>query len=223
MKASEQVAPRNLRATLEAAEIEVQLLLSTDGSPVLEIVTWLSAHFAAMDRAVYPVVRRSLPDGRRVVATHRELISRISHLLRVLERHHSGDILASGVSSRALTDELRPLVAEQYRAESSLISELGTVLDDSAQATLAADYERVLPLAPTRPHPHLSRAGAFTPVLFWLDGVRDRLLDTMDGRHVPVPRRPRRQVRPGLWGNYWLAQQQQNDELTGGPMQPPRP
>lgn len=217
MKTNDESPVRNLRATIESAEIEVQLLLSTEGTPVLEVVSWLSAHFAALDRAVYPVVRRSLPDGRALVDAQRELVSRISHLLRVLERHHSGDILASALSSHDLTDELRPLVAEQYRAEGNLISRLSEVLDATAQAALADDYEKALRLAPTRPHPHLTRAGPLTPLVFWLDSARDRILDTMDGRHVPVPRRPRRQKRPGMWGSYWLGQQNGEPEREAAP------
>jgi hypothetical protein len=203
---------RNLRATLESVEIEVQLLLSTQETPVLDVVTWLSAHLAALDRAVYPVVRRSLPDGRAIVAVHRQQVSQISHLLRVLERHHSGDILAAAVNSRTVIDELRPLVAQHYRAVSSLVAALSEVLDQPAQQALAADYERALRMAPTRPHPHLAHAGPLTPVVFWMDSARDRILDTMDGRHIPVPRRPRRQVKPGLWGSYWLGQPQNEDK-----------
>jgi hypothetical protein len=203
---------RNLRATLESVEIEVQLLLSTEETPVLDVVTWLSAHLAALDRAVYPVVRRTLPDGRAIVAVHRQQVSRISHLLRALERHHSGDILAAAVDSDSVIEELRPLVAEHYCAVGSLVGALSDVLDQPAQEALAADYERALRLAPTRPHPHLAHAGRFSPIVFWMDGARDRILDTMDGRHIPVPRRPRRQVKPGLWGSYWLGQQQHDDE-----------
>ena len=211
MTANDVPDTRNLRATLESAEIEVQLLLSTKQTPVHDVVTWLSAHLAALDRAVYPVVRRSLPDGRALVAVHRQQVSRISHLLRVLERHYSGDILAAAVDSGSITEELRPLVAEHYRAVSSLVGSLSEVLDQPAQEALAADYERALRQAPTRPHPHLAHAGPLTPVVFWMDSARDRLLDTMDGRLIAVPRRPRRQVKPGLWGSYWLGQPQHGD------------
>jgi hypothetical protein len=203
---------RNLRATLESAEVEVQLLLSAQDTPVLDVVTWLSAHLAALDHAVYPVVRRSLPDGRAIVAAHRQQVSRISHLLRVLERHHSGDILAASVDSQSVVEELRPLVADHYRAVSALVGSLSEVLDQPAQEALAANYERALRAAPTRPHPHLVHAGPLTPVVFWMGSARDRILDTMDGRHIPVPRRTRRQTKPGLWGSYWLGQPQHDDE-----------
>jgi hypothetical protein len=75
-----------------------------------------------------------------------------------------------------------------------------------------ADYERALTHAPTRPHPHLSRGG----LLFRLDALRDSVLDMMDGRHVPVPRQPRRRrLIPGRWGAYFLGQPQDEHRDAG--------
>jgi hypothetical protein len=60
--------------------------------------------------------------------------------------------------------------------------------------------------APTRPHPHTPHRGVLGAAAFRVDAWRDRVLDTMDGRHVPAPRAPRQSVAPGRWGNYLLGE-----------------
>jgi hypothetical protein len=193
---------RDLRAVLTYAETEAQRLLGSTGAAPLDAVVWLSAHLAAVDHAVYPVVRRALPGGRALVAQHRAIASRLAHTLRTAESHHSGDVLAAGHNPSQLTDDLRSLVAEHVAAEAELVERLVEALADDAQAALATAYESALAHAPTRPHPHLHRGG----VMFWLDSVRDRVLDTMDGRHVPMPRTVKAHVTPGRWGSYLLGQ-----------------
>jgi hypothetical protein len=193
---------RTLHSVVTHAEAEVERLLETAGTAPLDVVAWLSAHLAALERAVYPVVKHELPDGERVITQHREIASRLIRILRVLERRHSGDVLASGLDSERLFGNLKQLVEEHHVAEAQLVDRLVGSLSDSAQLTLITAYESALKHAPTRPHPHLSRGG----LMFRLDGLRDRILDAMDGRHVPVPRLTRRHVTPGRWGSYFLGQ-----------------
>jgi hypothetical protein len=193
---------RTLRSVVTHAEAEVERLLETAGTAPLDVVAWLSAHLAALERAVYPVVKHELPDGDRIIAQHREIASRLTRILRVLERRHSGDVLASGLDSERLFGNLQQLVQEHHVAEAHLVDRLAASLSNSAQLTLIAAYESALEHAPTRPHPHLSRGG----LMFRLDGLRDRVLDAMDGRHVPVPRLTKRHVTPGRWGSYFLGQ-----------------
>ena len=65
--------------------------------------------------------------------------------------------------------------------------------------------------APTRPHPHLPHRGITGAIAFRVDAVRDRVLDTMDSRHVPLPRAPHESRTPGRWGSYLLGQMQRED------------
>jgi len=200
--------PRHdVRSVVTHAEAEAERLLATAGTAPLDIVAWLSAHIAALDRAVYPVAKRVLPDGSDVVSKHREITGRITRTLRVIERHHSGDALASGLSSDKLFDGLRDLVEEHHRAESALMDRLVDALDPPAQTALMSSYESALEHAPTRPHPHLSHGG----LMFRLDGFRDRILDAMDGRHVPVPRLTKERITPGRWGSYFMGQQHDDE------------
>jgi hypothetical protein len=171
---------------------------------------------AALDRTVYPVAKKAIPDGPRLVARQREISTRLARLLRVVERRHSGDVLASGLSSDRLSESLRALLDEHHAAEREMLDRLASTLDDDAKTALVESYESAMKHAPTRPHPHLSRGG----LMFRFDSLRDRILDAMDGRHVPVPRLAHRWVTPGRWGSYFLGQphhdgQSQQDSNTG--------
>jgi hypothetical protein len=209
----------SLRSVVTYAEAEVQRLLDTAGTAPLDAVAWLSAHLAALDHAVYPVVKRTLPDGKDVVAQHREIAARLTRTLRVLERHHSGDVLASGLNSNRLLGNLRDLLVEHQAAESQLVERMVQALPAPAQSALIKSYESALEHAPTRPHPHLSRGS----LMFRLDGIRDRALDAMDGRHVPVPRLVRDRITPGRWGAYFLGQPSDHHPAPSSapPDQPP--
>jgi hypothetical protein len=210
--ASNQSQPRSdLRSVVTHAEAEAERLLDTAGTAPLDIVAWLSAHVAALNRAVYPVARRSLPDGSDLVAKNREIVGRLIRTLRVVERHHSGDALASGLNAERLFESLRTLVAEHHLAEGQLVDRLVESLNASDQKALITSYESALEHAPTRPHPHLSRSG----LVFRFDGLRDRILDGMDGRHVPVPRLTKEHIRPGRWGSYLLGRQHDGDRDSG--------
>lgn len=192
-----------LRAVLVRPEAEAERLLATSGPEQLEAVAWLSAHLAALDHTVDPVIRRAIPDGRHLVAAHREVAARLMRCLRAVERHHSGDVLAAGLSPDKLGETLRALLEEHRAMESRLIDALSEALPADDQDALVETYKHALVHAPTRPHPHTSHGD----LMFRLDGLRDRVLDAMDGRSVPVPRLPRNRITPGRWGAYLLGQQ----------------
>jgi hypothetical protein len=202
---------QDLRSVVTHAEAEAERLLDTAGTAPLDVVAWLSAHVAALERSVHPVARHVLPDGDQMVAKNREIAGRLTRTLRVVERRYSGDVLASGLNSDRLFDSLRSLVDEHHVAEGELVDRLLVALSADGQAALIKSYESALEHAPTRPHPHLHRGG----LMFRLDGLRDRILDAMDGRHVPVPRLARHHVTPGRWGSYFLGQPHDQDSDTG--------
>jgi hypothetical protein len=210
--ANNQSQPRpDLRSVVTHAEAEAERLLETAGTAALDVVAWLSAHVAALNRSVYPVAKKALPDGSAVVAKNREIVGRLTRTLRVVERHYSGDALASGLNAERLFESLRTLVAEHHLAEGQLVDRLTESLSAPDQKALIASYESALEHAPTRPHPHLSRSG----LVFRIDGLRDRILDAMDGRHVPVPRLTKEHIKPGRWGSYLLGQQHDGDQDAG--------
>src|SRR5438034_677374 len=78
-----------------------------------------------------------------------------------------------------------------------------------AAEQLMASYDAALRQAPTRPHPHTPHRGLLGAVAFKVDALRDKVMDTMDGRHVPAPRKERRPVKSGRWGSYVLGEMQE--------------
>ena len=203
MHASTKSTGSQLRSALTQAFEEADKLLGSGDSPPLDVVVWLSAHIAAFERAVYPAIRRALPDAGELIAVDRGAAARLAKALRIMERRHSGDVLASGLSSDRLAERIADLVRIQKTEQGLIISRLEQALDGPAASALVDAYAAALSHAPTRPHPHLSRGG----LMFRLDAIRDKILDTMDGRHVPVPRLSRERITPGRWGNYLLGQQ----------------
>lgn len=173
----------------------------------LDGVVWASAHLAAFERAVLPVVRRVIGDGRAAVAAVRRHATRLEGVLRMLERRETGDVLAAQMDEERLCRELVDLLTEHARMERVLLVRLGDRLNAAEQDALAAAYRRALEHAPTRPHPHVPHSGPLGALAFRVDAVRDRLMDVMDARHVPAPRATHDRVAPGRWGLWLLGQQ----------------
>ena len=192
----------DLRSTLGQAHDEADRLLADPEGSRLEVVAWLSAHIAAFEHAVYPVVKREVPDGAVLVDEDRDVVTRLARTLRMLERRHSGDILATGLSADLLGERVSGLVTEHREVLSRILDALEQSLDEPAMSELARAYDDALAHAPTRPHPHLHSG-----FMFRLDAIWDRVLDTMDGRHVPLPRVRRPRMSPTRWGSYLLGQQ----------------
>lgn len=193
-----------LFAELTYAETEADRVLEAGSPAPLDAIAWLSAHLAAFDRAVAPKLKRIRPDGGVLLRRQRDIAERMSRLLRISERHHSGDALAAGLDANRIGAALRRLIDEHVAVEALIVERITSTFDRSACEEVVSAYRAALQHAPTRPHPHLAR-GAVT---FRLDALRDRMLDAMDGRHVPVPRVPRRLRVPGRWGSYLLGQPQ---------------
>lgn len=206
---SNQPAEQDLRAVLGKAHQAARQVLEDPDGARLDAVAWLSAHVAAFEHAVYPVAKRRLADGAALLDEDRRVVARMIRTLRIAERLHSGDVLASNLSAQRLRDRLADLIGEHQDIQRQIVDGLEQTLDAQEVSALTNEYSDALAHAPTRPHPHLHRG-----LLFRLDAIRDRILDTMDGRHVPVPRIARTRITPGRWGSYLLGQPHQPPTAT---------
>jgi hypothetical protein len=197
-----------LGCVVEDAHEQAAAALAAETAAPLDAVVWLSAHLAAVARTVTPVSTRRLdePAGVRREAHRRDL--ELERMLRIAERRHSGDVLAAGLDAERLRTAIVARLDAHAEIEHARLTALVEVLDADEQRELAESYLDVLVKAPTRPHPHLPHHGLSGAIAFRVDVVRDRLLDTMDSRHVPLPRVPREARKPGRWGSYLLGQMQ---------------
>jgi len=209
---AEQKKDGELRTVLTRAHAEASRLLESADGPPLDIVAWLSAHIAAFDHAVYPTVRRRIPKGGELIAADRVVVNKLARSLRIMERRHSGDVLASGLSTERLNARIADLVRTHQAVQARIVDQLEDTLDSESVNKLAEEYRSALAHAPTRPHPHFARGG----LMFRLDALRDRILDTMDGRNVPIPRLARRTIIPGRWGHYLLGTPHDDEHRDAG-------
>jgi hypothetical protein len=197
-------APRSiLEETLDDAHWQAHTALFVTDSP-MEAVVWLSAHVAAVVKTIEPAAARLADEA--VIARHHDALHRLQHVLRVAERLHSGDALASGLDPARLRDALAHALRQHEQAESALIQAIERVLPEDQASQLVASYCDALEHAPTRPHPHAPHHGVLGAIAFRVDALRDRVMDTMDSRHVPLPRRPHEPAARGRWGSYLLGQ-----------------
>jgi hypothetical protein len=198
-----------LTCVVEDAHAQAAAVLDAEPGAPLDAVVWLSAHLAAVARAITPVATRRLKESTVVLreANRRDL--ELERMLRIAERRHSGDVLASGLDSEHVRAALVSRLDAHAELEHAWLAALADRLDEREQAQLAESYLEALVKAPTRPHPHLPHHGVVGAIAFRVDAVRDRVLDTMDSRHVPLPRARHESRRPGRWGSYLLGQMQQ--------------
>jgi hypothetical protein len=189
----------------DAGRRALEILRSPEADQ-LEAVAWASAHLAAVTRTLVPLAARTLPDASDEVTALRRATAHLQVHLRRLEQLHSGDGLVSRIDDIAVHDSARDDLERYLVLESHLLRRLFAELGPESSAAAAAAYEKQLGSAPTRPHPHTPQRGALGALAFRVDAMRDRVMDTMDGRHMPIPR-PRRSVpEPGRWGRYLLGQ-----------------
>jgi hypothetical protein len=192
------------RSVGEAHEQALVALTDPGGRPA-DAIAWLSAHLAAAEHVLYPEFGRVRPGGHATLdlrrGTHRLLLR-----LRAFEQACAGGPVPPGTSMAAVRDDLVDALVEHVAAEHVLIGELLAQLSEEGAMLLAARYEAAFCQGPTRPHPHGAHRGPLEPVTFAFDVVRDRVLDVLDARAVPVPRAPRRPARRlGRWGRYLLG------------------
>jgi len=191
-------------AEIEDGHERAFAVLDDPNGSLLDAVVWLSAHLAAVQHVVRPAALRVLGDTPSVTALDRGTV-RVERTVRSLEQLASGDGLAAGVDEGWLTRELTRAVNAQADREHRILGRLANDMPPKEQAELVAAYRRALEQAPTRPHPHTPHTGRWGALAFWVDARRDRIMDTLDSRHVPTPHRARAQVKTGRWSDYLLG------------------
>jgi hypothetical protein len=197
-----------LTCVVEDAHAQAAAALAAETPAALDAVVWLSAHLAAVGRAVTPVATRRLREPAALVREGHRRDLELERMLRIAERRHSGDVLASGLDSERVRAAILARLDAHAELEHARLARLDDALDEGERGRLAEAYLDALAKAPTRPHPHLPHRGLSGAIAFRVDALRDRLLDTMDSRHVPLPRVAHEARKPGRWGSYLLGQMQ---------------
>jgi len=171
----------------------------------LDAVVWLSAHLAACLHTVHRAAKQ-VGAAEPALLALRSADRELERLLRQAEQHHAGDSLAAQLDGKRLETHLHAAIETHARAEADLVRALVEGLDTTDVETLMSAYAEALRQAPTRPHPHAPHRGMLGAAAFRIDALRDKVMDTMDGRNVPSPRRTREPARAGRWGRYVLGE-----------------
>lgn len=187
------------------ADAHQQALEALDAGSAMDAVVWLSAHVAACQHTVHRTAAH-MRDATRALSALRAADLELERVLRRAEQHHAGDVLAAQLDEGRLDHVLRRALDRHAIAERDLVGGLVDRLDSVDVDELMAAYDDALRHAPTRPHPHTPHRGLLGALAFRVDALRDKVMDTMDGRHVPAPRTLREKAKPGRWGRYVLGE-----------------
>ena len=190
--------PISTMSVTDAQERIRELLGSDRRESVDEAVAALSQHIAAAQRVLVPAIGS-------IGATFTRLLHGLHAQLRLLQQANNGDSLARAVDVRQLLREMRAAFDELAAHETQLLDELRQRVSIDAWNDLIGEWHDALVHAPTRPHPFAPHPPLVDAALFRVTGWWDHLLDTLDARPVPRPRRSGPRRRPGRWGNYLLG------------------
>jgi hypothetical protein len=199
MTVHDTTAPTAALDTFGAAVDAARTALTQPPYRALDAVGWLSAHLASEER----VLRHFAGRGRR--RTLRPVAHTLQEELRWLEQVHSGDALVTGRDAEHQRYRVLEALDTYASVERQVLMSVLDRADEDARRELASAYRRSMQIAPTRPHPHLPTRGLAGAVMFRLQGWWDAAMNTMDARHVPIPRRERTVAEAGKWTGYLLG------------------
>jgi hypothetical protein len=178
--------------------------LDAPASRSLNGVVWLSAHLAALDHALHPVIQRAVPGTAEALQRQHVLARRLHQLLRSVERERSGGASIAGMPWPQLRGTILASLTDHAAAERELVRRLAEALSPDDVQDVLDRYAHAMAHGPTRPHPHMPATGVLGGIAYRLEAMRDHILDTLDSR----PTFPRPQIQrpaPGRWGQYVLG------------------
>jgi hypothetical protein len=161
---------------------DLQQTDGVDDEEVLrEIARLVFPHAFAEEAVLWPLLRRVLPDGEALTLQVEQEHQEVNELWTEIERRGLGNPARHRVAAR-LVEVLRQDVRDE---EDQLLPRLQASLDARALRRVGITWEIVRRIAPTRPHPLVSRrppGNVLSAIpLAALDRTRDRL-DTLARR-----------------------------------------
>ena len=140
------------------------------------------SHAFAEETVLWPVLRRVLPDGEQLTLRVEEEHQEVNELVAELERMPSGPLRAERIAR--LVAVLREDVRDE---EDVLLPRLQERVDAAELRRLGVTWEVARRVAPTRPHPTVSRRPPGNAVSGLPLSVLDRSRDALDAAVRTVP------------------------------------
>jgi hemerythrin superfamily protein len=140
-----------------------------------EVVRLVFSHAFAEETVLWPVVRRSVPDGEELTSRVEEEHQQINDLVADIERLPPGDPERETTVQRAFR-----LIRQDIRDEEDLLlPRLQEAMATDRLRGLGTAWEAVRRAAPTHPHPVVPRRPPGNAVLGVPLGVYDRVRDLL--------------------------------------------
>lgn len=175
-----------------------------------------SMHLHAVDAVLLPPARRRLTDGGALVHDYVHAVKMLEVVLAHVKANEYGSAYERGFPWPLVWSDVDAAMAAQQRQEKTLCDRLTEALDDDEIRRLTQRLRDVALAAPSRPHPYTPHTGLLGLVARKVMHTADHFWDSVEGRMVPEPvRAPKR--RPGLVGQYFLADPRFDEEDTRAP------
>lgn len=164
---------RSLFATVEQADGEARQ------QPFECLLRLLAVHETAEEIVIYPVLRRSGPEGARIADERTAEEDQSKKLLSDLEK-----IEVTSPEFLTRFGEVKALVLPHAeREEQTVLPLLQEVRDEDERRKMASALKAAQAMAPTHPHPHAPESAignlVLGPFVAMVDRVRDALREAM--------------------------------------------
>jgi hemerythrin-like domain-containing protein len=165
----------------EVEEVFVEIEKGGGGNKrdlVEHVIVELVRHSVAEEQYLYPVARRVLPDGDKIVDHELEEHAEAERVMKSLEETDPGDPDFDELT-RQLIDSIRHHIEDE---EKDLLPKLRDACDSTELRELGEKFERSKKMAPTRPHPAAPDRPPANKILGPGLGLIDRMRDALTGR-----------------------------------------
>jgi hemerythrin superfamily protein len=142
------------------------------------IIIELVRHSEAEEQAVYPLIRKSIDNGDRIVEHEIDEHSKAERVMKELDRM-SADDPQFGVLMQQLMSDIKEHVAEE---ENDVFPQFRSKVSPEELQSLGEKVEKLKKIVPTHPHPMAPDHPPFNALLGPGAGLVDRLRDMLTGR-----------------------------------------
>jgi hemerythrin-like domain-containing protein len=147
---------------------------------VEHVIAELVRHSVAEEQYLYPVARRVLSDGDKIVDHELEEHAEAERLMKSLEETDAENPKFDDLT-RKLIDAIRHHVEDE---EKDLLPKLRDACDSAELRELGEKFENSKKMAPTRPHPAAPDRPPANKILGPGVGLIDRMRDALTGRNT---------------------------------------
>jgi hypothetical protein len=173
-----------------------------------------SRHLAAVEEVLVDEVRDVVPSHEALVTDYLEAARDLEQALALVKARLYGEAHAALLGWSDLWRRVRGRLERHNRLENELVLQLGRHgvpdhVDGLARALFEAETR-----GPTRPHPLVPHRGPLGHLARRVFAVADRFWDTVEGRVIPDPVKPRPHKHDSLMAQYLVADPKFDDHAA---------